>query len=79
MLRVLAGVYTPQQGQVEISGSISTLFTLYLGADITATGYDNIILRGLVLGLSKSQIKQKVEDIAEFRELGSFLRMPVRT
>ncbi|MFC1665295.1 ABC transporter ATP-binding protein [Pseudomonadota bacterium] len=79
LLRVLSEVYVPQQGVVEVEGKVSTLFNVNLGIDISATGYENIILRSLLLGLTKKQAKNHVEEIAEFSGLGEFLDMPVRT
>lgn len=79
LLRVLSGSYIPQRGEVAVEGKVSTLFNLNLGIDPLATGYENIILRGLVLGFTKQQIKQDIQKIAEFSGLGEFLHMPVRT
>jgi ABC-2 type transport system ATP-binding protein/lipopolysaccharide transport system ATP-binding protein len=47
--------------------------------DLEATGYDNIELRGLFLGMSRRQIREKFDEIAEFTELGNFLDLPIRT
>jgi ABC-2 type transport system ATP-binding protein/lipopolysaccharide transport system ATP-binding protein len=79
LLRVLAGVYEPCVGSVEIEGHVAPLFDIALGMDPEATGYENIVLRGLFLGLSRKQILAKVPEIAEFTELGDFLHLPVRT
>lgn len=79
LLRVLAGVYVPQAGSVSITGKVSTLFDVGLGMDPSANGYENIILRGLIMGLSRKEIDERTEDIAEFSQLGSFLNMPIRT
>ncbi len=79
LLRVIAGAYRPQRGTVKIDGRISTLFSPRLGIDPGATGYENIFLQGLALGLNKRAIEEKVSGIEEFSELGSFLHMPVRT
>ena len=79
LLRVLSGSYVPQRGDVHVDGIVSTLFNFGLGIDASATGYENIVLRGLVLGFSKQQIKQNMQEIADFSGLGEFLDMPVRT
>ena len=55
------------------------LFDIHLGFDDEATGYENIMLRGLLLGQTRNQIKAHVDEIAEFSGLGSFLGLPVRT
>lgn len=79
LLRVLAGVYEPVRGDVWIEGNISPLFDIGLGVDPEATGEENILLRGLYLGLSRREIQARAEEIAEFTELGDYLRMPART
>ncbi len=79
LLRVLAGIYEPAVGQVEIAGQVAPLFDIGLGMEMEATGYDNILLRGLYLGLTKREIKRQAHDIAEFTELGDFLNLPLRT
>lgn len=79
LLRVLGGIYEPNCGRVAITGSVVPLFDISLGMDQESTGYDNIILRGLFLGLNRQQIKSQMEEIAEFTELGDFLNLPIRT
>lgn len=79
LLRVLAGVYEPVTGRTETSGRIASLFDMMLGMDPEATGEENIMIRGLILGLGAEQIRAKRDEIAEFTELGEFLTMPVRT
>jgi ABC-type polysaccharide/polyol phosphate transport system ATPase subunit len=79
MLRVLAGIYLPSSGKIEISGKVSTLFTTSPGLDSEDTGYENIITCGRFLGMTKREVENKTPDIAEFTELGDYLSMPVRT
>jgi ABC-2 type transport system ATP-binding protein/lipopolysaccharide transport system ATP-binding protein len=79
LLRVLAGIYEPNSGHVSIEGSAVPLLSINLGMDPESTGYENIVLRGLFLGLSKQQIRAHAEEIAEFTELGDFLNLPIRT
>ncbi|MBK1617742.1 ABC transporter ATP-binding protein [Lamprobacter modestohalophilus] len=79
LLRVLAGIYEPCSGNLLIRGHVAPLFDIALGMDHEATGYENIRLRGLFLGLSKSEIDRKTDDIIDFAELGGFLDLPVRT
>ena len=75
----LAGIYEPSVGTVEIEGHAVPLFDVFLGMDHENTGYENIMLRGLFLGLTRQQIKERVDDIVEFTELGDFLNLPIRT
>jgi ABC-2 type transport system ATP-binding protein/lipopolysaccharide transport system ATP-binding protein len=79
LLRVLAGIYAPQHGRVVVKGRIAPLFDIGLGMDGEATGYDNIRLRGLYLGLSRREVEGRIDEIADFTELGAFLDMPIRT
>ncbi|HJU15167.1 MAG TPA: ABC transporter ATP-binding protein [Stellaceae bacterium] len=79
LLRVLAGVYEPTSGTVAVGGQVSALLDVNLGLNPDATGYENIRLRGLYLGLRPPEIRRLLPQIAEFTELGEFLHMPVRT
>jgi lipopolysaccharide transport system ATP-binding protein len=79
LLRLLGGVYEPSFGSIHIEGRVTSLIDVTLGMDFEATGYDNILLRGLMLGLSRLQIKQLTPEISEFSGLGDYLSMPVRT
>jgi ABC-type polysaccharide/polyol phosphate transport system ATPase subunit len=79
LLKVLAQIYEPTQGVIKISGQTSCLFDIMMGMDQELTGYENIILRGLILGLSKQEIKKTIPDIEEFAGLGDFMKMPIRT
>jgi lipopolysaccharide transport system ATP-binding protein len=79
LLRLLGGVYEPSRGEVQIEGSITSLIDVTLGMDYEATGFENILIRGLILGFSRRQIRALVPEIQEFSELGEFLSMPVRT
>jgi ABC-type polysaccharide/polyol phosphate transport system ATPase subunit len=79
LLRVMAGIYEPPAGTVEVEGRVAPLFDIGMGMDPESSGYENILLRGLYLGLRKAEIRAKVDEIAEFTELGEFLDMPLRT
>jgi lipopolysaccharide transport system ATP-binding protein len=79
LLRTLAGVYHPTSGSVDVSGSIASLIDISLGMDSEATGYENIRMRAIMMGMKLKQIKTIEEEIAEFTELGKFLELPIRT
>ena len=79
LLRVLSGIYEPVRGQLSVNGRVSSLLDLSLGMDREATGFENIVLRGVLLGLTPAAIQGKVDEIAEFSELGDYLSMPIRT
>jgi ABC-type polysaccharide/polyol phosphate transport system ATPase subunit len=79
LLRVMAGIYEPFAGLVTSRGRISPMFDISLGIDSEISGYDNIRLRGLILGLTTGEIEKLMPDIVEFTELGDYLDIPVRT
>lgn len=79
LLRVLAKIYEPNEGSIAINGKTAPLFDIRLGMDPESTGYENILLRGLYLGLTRKQISAHIYDIADFTELGDFLDLPIRT
>lgn len=78
LLKLIAGIYTPTSGQLTVDGRISSMFELSTGFEMESSGWDNIYLRGLMLGETPESIKGKMREIAEFSELGDFLNMPVK-
>lgn len=79
LLRVLAGAYEPTKGQVWRRGQTASLLNVSLGIDLEATGYENIFMRGLLLGLTPEQVRERTGEIEAFTELGGYLAMPVHT
>jgi ABC-2 type transport system ATP-binding protein len=79
LLRLLSGIYEPTRGQALVNGRVAPVFDLGVGMDPEISGLENIIVRGLFLGMSRKQMEARVDDIAEFTELGNFLQMPLRT
>jgi ABC-type polysaccharide/polyol phosphate transport system ATPase subunit len=79
LLKVLAQIYEPSQGTVEIEGKTGCLFDIMMGLEHELTGYENIFLRGLISGLSKKEIERLIPDIQQFAELGDFIKMPIKT
>src|SRR5947209_10668225 len=78
LLKVLAGIYPPTSGTLQVEGQISSLFDIALGFEAEATGWENICYRGYLQGETPATIRDKVQPIADFSELGDFLNMPVR-
>lgn len=78
LLKVIAGIYPPSSGSLEVKGKIASLFELATGFEMEATGWDNIYLRALMLGENPKTVKEKINEIAEFSELGEFLDIPVK-
>jgi ABC-type polysaccharide/polyol phosphate transport system ATPase subunit len=79
LLRVMSGVYEPPAGRVKIEGSVSALTDIMMGMDGEATGYENILLRSVFLGVSVKEANKSIKDIEEFTGLGDFLNLPMRT
>lgn len=79
LLKVLAQIFYPQIGQIEIKGDVSCLVDITLGMNAELSGLENIRLRGIFLGLTNRQINDLTPSIVEFSELGDFIHMPIRT
>ncbi len=78
LLRMLAGIYPPTAGTVHTQGQIQSLLDIGLGIEPFATGRQNILYRGYVQGETPKTLASKIDDIAEWSELGEFLDLPVR-
>jgi len=79
LLRVMSGIYEPPRGTIRIEGKIAALLDMQLGMDPEASGYENIVMRGLFLGLSPQEIESRIAEIEAFTELGEHLALPLRT
>ncbi|MGI6870124.1 galactan export ABC transporter ATP-binding subunit Wzt/RfbE [Amycolatopsis sp. 3B14] len=79
LLRLLSGIYEPTRGLARVQGKVAPVFDLGVGMDPEISGYENIMIRGLFLGMTRKQMEKRVDDIAEFTELGDYLQMPLRT
>ncbi len=79
LLKIIAGVLTPTSGQVQTKGSIVALLELTAGFNPDFTGLDNIYFFGALMGYTKSDMDDLVEEIIEFAELGDFIYQPLKT
>lgn len=79
LLRALTGVYAPSSGLIRKKGKVTSLLDVSLGLDQDATGFENIYLRGVIDGLRPAAIKDRIEEIADFTDLGDYMSFPVRT
>jgi ABC-2 type transport system ATP-binding protein/lipopolysaccharide transport system ATP-binding protein len=79
LLRVFSGSYEPSSGIAEIDGTVSSLIDMTMGMDPELTGADNIILRGVFVGMSLKESRERIPEIAAFSELGPYLHLPMRT
>lgn len=79
LLRTLSGIYAPTHGQLKLQGRTASLLDISLGVDPDATGFENIYLRGIMNGFKPARIRDKIDEIADFTQLGEYLNLPVRT
>jgi ABC-type polysaccharide/polyol phosphate transport system ATPase subunit len=79
LLRALAGIYHPSSGSVHRSGDVSGIFNMALGFRQEASGYRNLVLKGLMAGRTRAQIEAALPEIIEFTGLGPYLDMPLHT
>ena len=78
-LGLIAGVLIPSKGRVTVRGKISPLLELGGGFHPELTGRENIMLNGVLLGLTRLEVRKKMEEIIEFSELREFINQPIRT
>lgn len=79
LMRAIAGILAPTAGRIEVRGRVSTLLALGVGFNAHLSGKENVLLGGLAAGLSRAQIAERYDEIAEFAELGDFMEMPMKT
>ena len=78
LLRTIGGIYTPDEGSMNVHGSVSALLSLGTGFKGELSGLDNIYLNGVILGFNRSAIEEHVENIINFSELSDFILQPVK-
>jgi len=79
MLKAIAGIFSPNGGTIDLHGNSVSLLAIGVGFQKELTGRENILLSGMLLGFSEAEIKERMNDIIEFSELGDFIDAPVRT
>lgn len=79
LLRVIGGIYEPCEGRIEVEGRVLSLFDPMLGMSHECTGRENVVLRGIFIGLTPRQALGRIDEIAAFSELGDFLDLPLKT
>jgi lipopolysaccharide transport system ATP-binding protein len=77
-LGLIAGVLKPNQGRVVVRGRISPLLSLGAGFHPELSGRENIVLNGILMGLTRKEVTRKLDEIIEFSELGDFINHPIR-
>ena len=79
LMRAIAGILPPTSGSIEVWGRASTLLALGVGFNHDLSGRENIILGGLASGLSRRDVEERADEVAEWTELGDFIDMPMQT
>lgn len=79
MLKIITGVLSQTGGTVETAGNISALLELGAGFNMDYTGIENIYMNGTMMGFTRDQMDEKLDDILEFAEIGDFVYQPVKT
>lgn len=79
LLKLITGIYTPTSGKIDVHGRISALLDLGAGFHPDFSGRENILINGIILGMSRAEVRAKMNDIIAFSELGEFIDEPVRT
>ena len=79
ILKIITGVLNPTAGDVEINGRISALLELGAGFNMEYTGLENVYLNGTMMGFTKQEIDERLQDILDFADIGDFVHQPVKT
>ncbi len=79
IMRTIAGILPPTEGQIEVWGRASTLLALGVGFNAQLSGRENVILGGLASGLSRAEVEDRAQEVAEWAELGDYIDAPMRT
>lgn len=79
MLKAIAGIFSPDEGSIDLNGNSVSLLSIGVGFQKKLTGRENILLSGLLLGFSEEQVRAKMDEIINFAGLGKFIDMPVKT
>ncbi len=79
LLKMLAGIYEPHMGTIEVGGTMSSMLELGAGFHPDFTGRENVFMNGAIHGLSERQVRERLDEIVDFAQLHEFIDMPVRT
>lgn len=79
LLKMICGITQPNQGKINIRGNVVSLIDLEAGFHPDMSGYENIFLNGLVIGMSKNELKEKFDEIVRFADIGNFIDAPLYT
>ena len=77
-LRLMAGIYEPTSGTIEVNGRVATVIELGAGFQPDLTGAENVALYGAIMGLSRQALRERYEEIVDFADIGDFIETPVK-
>ena len=78
ILKIITGVLTPTSGSVQVNGRIASLLELGAGFNPEMTGIENIYMNGTIMGYSKEEMDDRLQDIIDFADIGEFIHQPVK-
>lgn len=79
MLRAIAGIFSADEGSIDLCGNKVSLLSIGVGFNKKLSGRENILLSGLLLGYTEKEVRARMQEIIDFAEIGKFIDMPVRT
>lgn len=79
LLQIIAGVLQPTSGRVSVHGRLTAILELGAGFQPDYTGRENVILNGMILGISQEEMMSRVDEIADFADIGDFFDQPIKT
>ena len=79
LLKIITGIVYPTKGEIEVNGKVSALLELGAGFNYEYTGLENIYLNGLITGLSRSEVDEKLDDVLSFADIGNYIYQPVKS
>lgn len=79
LLQIIASIIKPTTGSLDVKGRVTAILELGAGFQPDYTGRDNVLLNGMILGISKEEMLSKMEAIADFAEIGDFFDQPIKT
>lgn len=79
ILKIITGVLSPTSGEVEVNGRISALLELGAGFNMEYTGIENVYLNGMMLGYTREEMDERLDEILKFADIGDFVNQPCKT
>ncbi len=79
LLKIITGIVYPTKGEVQVDGKVSALLELGAGFNYEYTGLENIYLNGLITGLSRKEVDEKLDDVLAFADIGNYIHQPVKS